>query len=199
MAYAEVVKYIEGVFSKDAFKLFAQESFDRLSQFKQDILQDVIQHRVSIELETIPVPSPILGASHGSLFGFLGFSADQNPVQDLIDYLDRVMEVKKSRASLYNRLGGTYAKLFLPDKKDMRKEESLQIKASPSAHADGRSWPEWIEEGMSGLDKYIGRSPYGRSTEGIQSKGIARNADFNGVPYLTEIFAKFRKKVKNIK
>jgi hypothetical protein len=61
----------------------------------------------------------------------------------------------------------------------------------------GRSWPIAIEQGISGLPKYlhdlsIGKS---RSGEGIQVEHDVNSKEFKRTDYLTPLFNRFRTNV----
>jgi hypothetical protein len=197
MAFIDVIKHVQGVFSKDAFKKFADESEVRLEEIKEFIIQEILAHPVSQELDAKTSPSSFLNSSTASLYGLIGFH-ETDPVSDLVDYIEEVMVITKSKATLYNRIAGSYAKLFFPERKHFRADSRFMI----SHYNDGgRSWVEMIEDGISGFDHYLQAKdlPNSWSKEGIQVRNKYRDADVPKIEYLTEIFAKARKRIKNIK
>lgn len=188
----EFTKYVEGVFNKDAFKKFSDKAEIVLNQLKDQMIEDIENHSVCKELKSKTAPSSFLQSSSSSLFGFIGFEESRDPVSELIEFLEEKIIIQKSKGTLGNRLSGTYARLYIPDKKDMVSDERLLPDFSIN-----RSWPEMIENGFGGLDFYI-QDGHGRSAEGHQSKNKVREGSFSGTPFLSEIFSKFRKSLKNL-
>ena len=194
MAFEDFRKHVEGLFSKEAFKRFAIESEIELEKIKDFILDSVESHPVSQEINSKVAPSSYLQSSTASLFGFIGFVDGRDPVSELVEYLDKALVIQKNKATLGNRISGTFARLNLPTKSELRGEESLL----PDFDNGGRSWVEMIENGVSGLDKYLQYEGRGRSTEGYQTKNKVREGNFTGVKYLTSIFSEARKRIRNI-
>ncbi len=169
------------------FKLNADESFRKAKDF---ILKEVAEHDISQELRHKTLPSKFLDSGSSTLFGFMGFNADDDPVGALLDFLDQSITQKVSiRLASYTLLSS----LSLPTKVKLRSAPGLKM-----PWLAGMSWPEAIESGVSGLKYFLGKEGQGRSGLGIQAKvaGVAggakqivRNADMSGVDYLSSIFS----------
>ncbi len=168
----------------------ARTSFNATKRF---ILDRVRNHGVCRELRNHTQPSSYLGSSDGTLFGFMGFNAGDSPVEDLMNFLEEniTQDLRPLKTGF-----GLLKTLRLPSKADMRGAD-LKL-----PWIDGISWPEAVENGISGL-RYFLRYPdsqgnvpeKSRSQEGLQAKtkGGARKQvrsdDAPPIPFLAEIFS----------
>ncbi len=159
-----------------AARLYGQE-------VKQEIFAQIRSHPVSMELKTHTKNSAFLGRS-GSLFGFLGFNDNSDPVEELIAFLDGfwTLEVKKEKLFFGTRIT---VKMGVPRPDDLKKA-GLVLPWQPSI-----AWPYAIEKNISNLPFFLNVNK-GRSGEGIQIKNATSNVNFNGTPYLSSILSDAR-------
>lgn len=184
------LKKISEKFTAEAGRKFGRLHFEKVRDF---IISEIENHPVSKELKSHTSPSkfiPGLGSHGGSLFGFMGFEQGSDPVADLITYLKpRIIRREKFLAVFYK------SSVFFPDFTEMAGVDSLKM-----PWMSGVSWPEAIQNGISGLRNFLSfqnaAPPQSRSQEGLQAKSKkgqliqVRDADMPPVPYLDEIFAK---------
>lgn len=198
MSFDSLWKSIYRTVNADAYRDFARKTRIALNQVKEDILAKVENHEVSQELRNHTRPSQFLNTNKGTLFGFMGFPAGSDPVGELINILRNEIKVRVPTGSLANRIRQAKAELILPNKKDLRGTGQLITRDN---WASGKTWMEMLEEGVmggAGLEYYLGVQA-GESGEGIQKKnGQVRDSGFDGVEYLSKIFAEARKEIKNI-
>lgn len=155
-------------------------------EVKKDIINQVKNHPVCIELKDHTSPSQFLNGRSGTLFGFLGFHSGDDPVDDLILLLEDTIRPRVQR----KLIKVVRIDIWLPSVKQLRENLALPWEG-------GLSWPEAIEQGISGLGSYL-PVPRGRSGEGIQKEKKFRSVEFTPVPFLTEIFENARKKIPEI-
>lgn len=145
-----------------------------LTQFeiaKETLLSKVASHPVSLELN-----------SEGLMFGFFGFLAGDDPVSDLISFLDSFISI--------NYIGSNNLKsrviVTLPAKQDLR-DQGLSLTWEP-----GKSWVEAVETGIDNYARFLPIENQGRSEVGIQAKGDVGKYIYRPRPYLSEILREFR-------
>lgn len=155
-------------------------------QAKRALLQEVENHPVSKELRAKTNPSSFLSAKKGSLFGFLGFNSNDDPVGDLIDFLDINVNYRFSDGTV---AGSVVAmNISIPARREFKNN-------LPLSWTSGLSWVDAIEDGVSGLPFFLSKNDEGRSDEGVQAKGIVSGAEFTGTPFISELLARFRVRV----
>lgn len=185
-------------FTAKVAEKFGRKHFEEIKAF---VIREVENHPISVELRNHTSPSkfiPGLGSHGGSLFGFMGFEENSDPVGDLISFLKNSLVRRQKFLRFFYR-----SKVFFPDLSDMAKEESLQL-----PWIKGVSWPEMIQNGVSGLKYFLsfsrGSAPIqSRSTEGLQAKkrtknkgtvlNQVRNVDMPPLNYLDDIFERAKK------
>lgn len=149
------------------------------NKYKNVFLQTVGSHPIAIELANHTNPSAYLGGSSGSLFGFIGFPANYNPIEELLFFLEN--SIKFIPAKTISSAGITSFQYSIPSKEDF-------IASFPLFWERGRSWVYGIEEGIDGLGFFISNT-YGRSQEGVQIKTqIPKKPQFKETPFLTPLF-----------
>lgn len=158
-------------------------AFARFQIAKKKLLEDIRNHPISQELIHHNNPSRFLSGK-GTLFGFLGFPANSNPVGELVAVVND---------SIRFYPGNQWRNNILPVYIEMLTADELELTKLPWTSA---SWAYVIEnQDISGLLTHFlsaGIKPIGRSDEGIQVKGQVTNAAFNKVPFLTPLFKEFR-------
>lgn len=126
---------------------------------------------------------------NGTLFGFLGFHAGDNPTENIREILYHD----------FNFIGVTqkgpqtvYISFSVPANTDI-------FDATPLEWADGRSWTEAIESGgVAGVGLYLGEMDKGRSEEGVQAKGKigGRSGKFGPHKYISDFLKKSESKIR---
>lgn len=167
-----------------------------LRGFKSDLISNVRNHGICQELINKDKPSAFLHGASGSLFGFLGFEAGDDPVGDLVDYLEKNIYLT-GLSEIKNRQGALIMFGFgvnIPSEKDMRSEKTLRL-----PWESGQSWPYGIENGISGLPYFMNKmSKESRSKEGFQASKPVRIERFTPVDFLSPMLAEFRRKVNDL-
>jgi hypothetical protein len=165
-------------------KILAQAEIAR-EESLDELIKDVVTHPVSRALTS---HSEALMPKPGTLFGFLGFRAGRQPVQELVAFLRSKAGVRTSVPQ--TAIGGTtglIGRVSLPSDQDL-----VKAGITTDDWGDGRSWPEMIETSVPGLGNYLARES-GRSQEGWQVKNkVWPTEDFKEIEYLTPIFKKFQ-------
>lgn len=163
---------------------------------KELLLSEIRNHPVSQELINKTDPSKYLSGRQGSLFGFMGFEAGDDPVGQLLNLLDEKI-VFENTGRIIGKLDiRLIAFVKMPDVSDFDKDSSLKL-----PWESGKSWPVGVELGISGLPHFLSKfAKVSRSSMGIQIRGQSKNAsEFTGTKFLSEIFDRFRKRVINRK
>ena len=123
----------------------------------------------------------------GSLFGFIGFHENDEPV-------DVVRSMLKSSDLVFVRIKGAVIdfKVVYPSKEEL-------FDATPLPWATGRSWLKGIESGLSGLGKYLNiESEASRSGGGIQADNSVKSGRFKNTAYISKILNNFIKKIEKL-
>lgn len=138
------------------------------NQFKiahDKLMKDFSSHPVTRELKSGPNSKNISGTlPEGNLFGFIGFEAGDDPLNEVEILLSRANILIKNRKFGTSGFIWTYA-INMPSLSDL-------YKVTPSPWAKGASWLQQLEgRGMSNLGQYMYTQspPAGRSGAGIQS------------------------------
>lgn len=150
---------------------------------KKAALQAFEEHPVTKEIEAGNNSNNSSGTlgGEGSLYSFIGFSAGDNPIEKLREFL-------ASKIKIINKVSRKsdmvfYISIDLPSEDDL-------AEVTPLPWAPGRSWAEGIERGLSGLGNYLVKdSGQSRSGKAVQVKAMVRNSSFSTTPYLTKIIS----------
>lgn len=165
---------------------FLPSAISRFNSAKSWLLNAVETHSISQDINSHS-PSSRLGSSSGTMFGFLGFERGEKPISTLLDFLDKNINYFDSTTKNIRTV--TRISVEIPTKKSFGLEFILPWSSTP--------WPLMIEEGISGLQFYINKPSLSSiSGEGLQFERPIRGVDFNGEPYLTPLFAEFRKRLR---
>lgn len=137
------------------------------------LLRDFLTHAISVEIAGGPTASNISGSlgGEGNLYSFIGFDAGTNPLAPIVEILVNSIQVRTIRKA--NNKFYFEVRLTTPSKEDI-------FEATPMPWADGRSWAEGIEKGISGLGNYLfsrkgftnSRSGHGVQTENLDGKSL---------------------------
>lgn len=161
----------------------ARAAFERA---KATLLDEFEAHPVTRALRT---HSGIdgLDSAEGTLFGFIGFDAGENPADELRDMLIEGMDFGAVRQSGPSTI---YVSYSLPDKEEI-------FEKTPLRWAEGRSWVEMLETGgIPGVGQYLGIMGKGYSQEGIQVKSKIRQGKFGPMKYLSNFLNNADKKIR---
>lgn len=161
------------------------------NQLRLDMIQELHDHPISEEIALGPKlnwSSPFLNG-YGDLFSFIGFQKDDNPIKPIEDLFKGLRLYSITSKGLKYKFE---IKNF-PTQEDIRKVTKMPW-------ATGRSWAMGIEEGISGLGRYLNIDyDKGRSGAGIQAKNIKNlRPAFQPTPYITPILKKYRAKFTQI-
>jgi len=164
-------------------------SKEKFSHAKKRFLESVYHHPVSQELMAHTPGSQYLSGSSGTLFGFMGFPSDYNPVYELGEVLEKQIQ--------YISRGRTGARSLYSFSVTIPSKNSLGDLTLPWIDTP---WPLMIEEGISGLHHYLPIAGKGYSGEGIQVENLTRGEGTQYQPpsegYLTPLLEKFRKDLR---
>lgn len=175
-------------------------SFEEAKQIfeeeKQLFLEGFENHPISQELNmgSAATSSAFLDGEDGSLFGFIGFEEDAEPVQDVANVLE-----DNTSLSPINKFSTNGTQMFFSFPVKAPSLEELATVTDMPSPLPG-SWLKGIEKGISGLTKYIYRAGSGRSGAGLQAKKTYRKQGgaFKPVKYYTEILNEFINRIKGL-
>tara|TARA_Y100000592_G_C5482423_1_gene326499 strand:- start:2402 stop:2974 length:573 start_codon:yes stop_codon:yes gene_type:complete len=172
--------------ARNPVKNFILEEFDDI---KKEMIRSFENHPVTRELDAGPKSSNISKTlSKGNLFSFIGFDAGEKPTEVIRQSLHN------SRIVISKGTKGTFNfDFFLPNMEEL-------FKSTPLPWANGRSWLKGIEQGMSGLGRYLYSEnlPTSRSGTGIQVKGSS-GGRFRNVSYMSAILRSTKRKLEKIR
>jgi len=149
----------KGMVSKTAMRASRDKAFAVFQAEEEKLYEDVVNHEVSRELLTDRSPGKY------TLFGFLGFEADRNPVKELIDYLKTAVIFNET--PIINTKGKEAIisyKVTIPTKNETY-DGVPKLKW-------GFSWLYGIENFIPGIERFLflRKPPGGRSHLGYQAK-----------------------------
>ena len=159
----------------------------QFKEAKDEMLAEFNSHPVTRELEMKTAANPSSFVGEGSLFGFIGFNENDEPI-------DVVRRMLKSSDLVFVRIKKAVVdfKVLYPSKEEL-------FDAPPLPWATGRSWLKGIESGLSGLGKYLNiESEASRSGGGIQAANSVKSGRFKNTPYISKILNNFIKKIEKL-
>lgn len=154
---------------------------------KEEMLDEFNRHDVTKEIEEgVDATNMSKTLGYGNLFTFIGFDSSSKPIPPIREILNsaRIGYIKISRD------GTSDTSIYYPTADEI-------FLVTPSPWAEGRSWAKGIEEGMSGLGRYI-QTEGGRSGGGLQVDNQIRGGGFRNTPYISSIIRNFEKKIKRL-
>lgn len=160
---------------------------EKYQESKEKFLEEFDDHPVTKEIAEGPNATNISSTLNGigNLFSYIGFYANENPIDDLKILLNKSFNLKKKDNKTSIKFIISY-----PDLNTIQKE-------TPMPWEGGRSWVTGVERGISGFGYYIYKKFLkGRSQEALQSENKIRGSTFKKVRYMSEIIKNF---VNNIK
>jgi len=174
-------------FQKRAEKLINE----RLIKEKQNLLKDFDAHPVTKEIDGGASASNLSGtlAGYGNLFSFIGFESGSLPTQAVKQFLSSFVKVKKGKK---NRGLSIDFDISLPTMEDFN--------FAKMPWESGNNWVRSVETGISNFSYFMHKAySSSRSGQGIQIDHKIRVSNSKGIPYMTQILNKFKKRMKSNK
>jgi len=161
------------------------------NQLRQDMLDELENHPITEEINMGPKlnwSSKFLNG-YGDLYSFIGFDRNDDPIKPIRQLFAGLRLFSVTSKGLNYK----FEIRNFPTREDIRD-------VTPMPWAQGRSWALGIEEGTSGLGRYLNiQYDDGRSGAGIQAKNIKNlRGAFQTTPYITPILKKYRAKFQQI-
>jgi len=161
------------------------------NQLRQEMLEELENHPITEEINMGPKlnwSSRFLNG-YGDLYSFIGFDRNDDPIKPIRELFAGLRLYSVTSKGLNYK----FEIRNFPTRNDIRD-------VTPMPWAQGRSWAMGIEEGISGLGKYLNiQYEDGRSGAGIQAKNIKNlRPAFQKTPYITPILKKYRAKFNQI-
>lgn len=171
---------------------FAKTILTSFENIKSQMISEFLNHPVTQEIKNGPNSPNTSGTlnGYGNLFSYIGFYDADDPIEPILN------EFQKSTIT-FSRLidGGAVWNIYIPAKEDI-------WAVSPMPWAPGRSWAKGIETGISGIGYYLynerKKLQNSRSGSGIQTLNKIGRPRFMNVKYISEILAKYQKKISSL-
>lgn len=171
--------------------------FKAFESYKRLMIEEFLSHPVTVELRAGPGAKNISGtlygsASNGNLFTFIGFEKGYDPIRPILNILE---QSKITQIGLSKKTIGVKYRMHIPSPDDI-------FEVTPMPWAAGRSWAKGIEQGISGLGRFLPKNNEGRSGGGIQIKNTKTKGlsiKFKNTPYISQILNNFRNNLTRIK
>lgn len=177
---------VKPVVNKVAYEKIKKAALEAQSK----MIANFENHLVTKEIESGPDGYNMSGtlSGYGNLYSFIGFEEGMDPITPIRRILQKSLEIKSlpsgTRSMITNFL------VELPSKQEI-------IEASPMPWAEGRSWVEGIEKGISGLGQYLNKVSFSsRSGEGVQSENKIRGGGFKNSKYLSDILNQLNRDIR---
>jgi hypothetical protein len=172
-------------FKKDAYDIM-DETYQHA---KQELFKEFNDSKITQEIERGPNAENESGLldGYGNLFSYIGFPVDEQPIENLRDYLDAYLDNFQQTVRKENYW---YFRIPCPSKKEIEAQ-------TPMPWEEGNSWVSGIEEeGITNLSHYLyGESNRSRSTMGLQITPEYRpGAAMHTSPYLLKMLEDFRER-----
>lgn len=170
-----------------SIKQFAGLSYgaalSRFNSVKEDEIRKFKENEISKELNggnTAEHKAGIL--DEGNLFSFIGFQENRKPADEVAEMLEEAVFLDKRpviKESSDGKITFTF-NVFTPSIKEIEEK-------TPLPWMSGRSWIKEIEEGISGLSRYVYHEFFrgGRSKTGLQLGKRDLSSRAKGIPYVT--------------
>ena len=155
-----------------------------LEEKKKEYISQILNHPISRELNDGPSASNISNTldGKGNLYSFIWFDAGDQPVQDVVDAIDKNTRIqsKNSKDGFFN------FKVLTPSLEELGSY-------TPMPFEGGNSWLKGIEKGISGFSNYVYGLlfPTSRSGRGIQSENQIRRASYKPTKYFSVLYKNF--------
>jgi hypothetical protein len=171
----------------------------KLEFYKDQLLDKFDNHEVTVELEGGATGENITGTMGGrdgaNLFTFLGFAANDNPIDDLRNALHFSIQMDNDPSV---RQDGRYVIFSFPV--SIPTVEDLEPYALLPGFNRGANWIEELESGVTGWAHYLYWRQFSpevsRSEEAVQVKNKLRSGKFPRIPYLTPLLKDFQRSLR---
>jgi len=180
---------VQNVLNKQLGKVvrrdFESEAKKRFELIKKDLINEFLNHPVTLELLAGASGSNISNTLNGTsnLFSFIGFDSSYDPIQPILSILNSIQITYGGEINMGNKFI-----VNMPTAEDI-------FAVTPMPWASGRSWAKGIERGISGLGFLLRkRSSKSRSGQAIQSSVKVRGGKFKNTPYISSLIIKYSKK-----
>ena len=176
--------------AKQLRREFEKEISEKFKIIKAELILEFLNHPVTQEIKAGPSSSNLSGTLDGvsNLFAFIGFEESDEPIDPIIDLLNRIEIHYSGEINM-----GSKFTITIP-------EASEIFSITPMPWASGRSWAEGIEKGISGLGYLLKRAGQSsRSGAAIQSSVKVRGGGFKNTQYISALINKYKKRFENIK
>lgn len=173
------------------------------NKVKNKTIEEFEDHPISREIASGPdgpQSKYLIGPSDGNLFSFIGFNADDNPIEDIINYLQESIKLVK------NPIIDSKNNLIKFKVKYPTLTDSGTTSAAPMPSGTSKNWLYAIEKGISGINNYIYKRGKtirpSRSGPGIQAKTAGKlqrvrsGARFRNSSYFSSVINKFVKSLE---
>ena len=161
------------------------------NQIRQEMLDELENHPITEEINMGPKlnwDSKFLGG-YGDLFSFIGFPRSDDPIEPMRKLIRGLRLYSVTSKGLNHK----FEVRNFPTQDDI-------AAVTPLPWANGRSWAIGIENGISGLGRYLNiEFDKGRSGAGIQIKTTKNlRGAFQPTPYIGTILKNYRAKFTQI-
>ena len=157
---------------------------------QEQMMEEFNMHPVTQEIEGGPNgynQSGTLGG-YGNLFSYIGFEEGMSPTEPLRRVLKKILKIRAVPAN--------HKSMVMKFLVEIPSKEEL-FAAAPMPWANGRSWAEGIEKGISGLGQYLNTTSFvSRSGEGVQAKNQIRSGKFLNTKYLSSILNNLKRNIR---
>ena len=176
---------------KELRRDFEKEIKDKFKKIKNELIKEFLSDPVTIEILQGASGTNISGTLGGvsNLFAFIGFSSGEQPISPILQSLENI-QIKYNKEIRKKGIGVEFD-ISLPTAQDI-------FSITPLPWANGRSWAEGIERGLSGLG-YLLRKDGGRSGAAVQSRvNKVRSGRFQNRPYISALMKKYKKRFEDL-
>ncbi len=163
-----------------------------MEEAQRKLIKDFHNHSITKEINSGVSGSNSSGTlgGYGNLFSFIGFENGDNPMVAVDNLLKEKLVVR------VRSVGNGRFKISILNAPS--KEEIYRL--TPLPWADGASWAEGMEKGISNLGSFLYTkkpSANSRSGRGLQLNKQLRGSSFRTTPYVSKIMDEFLKGIIN--
>jgi len=165
-------------------KIIVNGEFKKL---KNELILKFNNHPITKEIDAGPRASNTSGTlgGYGNLFSFIGFDASQKPTNPIRELLNNTFITNVT----VQKDGGANVFVYYPSARDI-------FEVTPMPWAEGRSWAEGIERGLSGFGLYLNKDDENsRSGAGIQTSSSNKKGKFQNTKYISHLIDWFEREI----
>jgi len=184
---------VQSVLNKQVGKVtrvdFEKDVRRKFEVIKTQMITEFMAHSVTKELIGGPTASNISNTLSGTsnLFAFIGFDEGDNPIEPILRRLELINVFFAGEMPM-----GSKYNINIPTAQEI-------FDITPMPWANGRSWAQGIEKGISGLG-YLLRTDKAKSRSGaaIQSRVKVRDGGFKNTQYISALINKYSKRFQTL-